>query len=310
MARLVWVLIGACVLGAGEAAAQDEGAASQALAFVTQAEGRVHIGRAVGKAEAAAMGSELFAGDTLSVDQGGTAVLIYMSGRSVEVGLGKAHIISSNPAKASALIERVMGTLKEIAGPQEDDARPAVHGMARDVEVLGAALPANTRLSGSNFHFSWETAAEVSGYEFELFSDRGIPLHRQAVEAGRLVAADLGLVAGRQYKWRVREVGVFLERSTGECLVELASAEEVAELERELETISGSLPVATRSLFAAAAFYRGQFFYEAERALLDLQKERPLSPLEHKMLMLTYSKMKRWDLLAALEEEVQARVGD
>ncbi|NKB65561.1 MAG: hypothetical protein GKR89_00745 [Candidatus Latescibacteria bacterium] len=309
MARMLLVAIIGFLLAIRGAQAEEETAVAEVLAFVTEAKGKVQIGRPAGRVKAS-MGSELYAGDTLLVGPQGRAVVIYMTGRSAEVGAGQGHLVSSDPAESSALIERVMDTLKEIAGPQEDTDGPAVHGMARDLEVLGAALPTNTRLSGAGFHFSWEVADGASGYEFELYSHDGISLHRQMLETGYLSAVDLGLQAGRQYRWQVREKGTFFARTTGECLVELATAQEAADLERQLAAIAAGLSAATRSLLAAAAFYQGQYYYEAERALLDLQKERPLAPLERKLLILTYRKMQRWDLLAGLEEESQVTVGN
>jgi len=288
------------LLGAWTGAARAE----EALAFVTEVKGAASIARAGGAREAAAMGSQLCAGDELSVTQG-TAVLIYLSGRSVTVAKGQSHKVQKGEGRSSTLMGRVMDTLGEIAGPQGEAERPVVHGMARDLAGLTGALPANTVLSHPDFAFSWDWLEGVEEYEFTLESAKGEVLERRTVKGTQLPASELPLKPGKRYVWSVQETGTLLPRSSGKSWVKIATEAETAELRKTLQEIEKAYAGETRDLLQATNLYREGFYYEVERILVARQRQQPLSGIEGKMLMLSYVKMERWDRLPRPEEKAE-----
>jgi len=274
------------------------GHAEEAQAFVTAVKGNTLIGRVGGKEIPAQVGNQLYVGDELRVGEG-KVTLIYLSGRSVNVGAGKTHLVKKGKDKASPLIGRIKDTLEEIAGPQKDAERPVVHGMVRAVAGLTGALPANSRVSSGNFSFEWDLLEGVEEYEFTLESAKGEVLIRRKVTGRKLAAEELGLKPGRRYVWKVEETDTFLPRSSGKSWVLVATPEAEGELLRKLDQVGEQYDEESKVVLQTAIFYRGEFFFEAENLLREVQGKRSLTEAEKKILMATYVEMKRWERLPA-----------
>jgi len=275
--------------------------AEDALAFVTEVEGAAVVDRADGTSDAAAVGSQLFDGDEIRTTKGKT-VLIYLSGRSVEVKPGAPHKVQEGTDKPSVLVERLMNTLDEMVASQKELDRPLVQAMARSLPGLTGALPANTRISRNDFDFTWDALEEAEEYLFTLKSEDGQVLARRTVKGTRLSGRSLNLLAGARYCWNVEEADAFLPTRSDTACVHIAVKEEVNELSESLGEIEKNYRGATRSLLKATTYYREGYYYEAERALLELEGRGELSPTMEKMLTLLYAKMKRWERLPAPEE--------
>jgi len=277
------------------------------LAFVTEVGGEATIRRVGGEQESARIGGQLSAGDELRVTEG-MAVLIYLSGRSVKVGAGESHSVQQESGKTSPLIGRIKNTFDEIVGPREEAERPVVHGMARDVVDLTGALPANSRISSADFAFVWDPLEDVEEYEFTLESAAGEVLAKRTVSGTRLEAGSLSLESGKRYVWKVQEAESFLPRSSGKSWVLIASGEKATELRDLLKQIDEVYSGETRLLLKVAALFQGEFYFEAERLLIELQDQRPLSETEQQVLSRAYERMERWDRLLQPDEEEQAPV--
>ena len=272
--------------------------AEEAQAFVTGVKGKARIGRADGKDVATKVGNQLFVGDKLHVSEG-EVILIYLSGRSEKVGAGKTHSVKKGKDKASPLMRRIKDTLGEIAGPQKDAERPVVHGMVRGFAGLTGALPANSRVSSGNFAFEWDSLEGIEEYEFTLESAKGGVLITRTVTGRRLAAEELALKPGRRYVWKVEETNTFLPRSSGKSWVLVATSEDGGALRRELDEVVGTYDEETTVMLQTAILYRGEYFFEAERVLQEVQKKRPLTEAEKRILLATYVEMKRWERLPA-----------
>lgn len=300
------LLAGACLTGLLLGLMSDAGAAG-ALAFVTEVKGKATILRAADKVEEAKVGGQLGAGDKLRVDQG-KAVLIYLSGRSVAVEEGKTHAVQQETGKPSPLMGRIKDTLDEIVGPGKEGQRPVVHGMARDLAGLSGALPANSRVSSADFAFTWDSLEGVAEYEFTLESAAGEVIEAQRVEGNRLKAGELNLVPGRRYVWKVEEIDSFLPRGSGKSWVLVAGKEDAEILRQTLKTIDEQYSGETQTLLKVTALFEGEFYYQAERLLVELQEKRALGETEQQILMAAYTRMGRLERLPAEDAPVTPQV--
>lgn len=272
--------------------------AEEAVAFVTEAAEGAGIVRAGGNRDAAAPGSQLWAGDELQAGKG-RAVLVYLSGRSVAVEPGRTHAVRKEGVEASALVGRIKDALGEIASTQEE-AGPVVHGMARAVAGIKGALPANTRVSRKDFSFTWDALEGVSEYGFALESSGGKVLVDQVVKGTQLGAGDLPLAPGQRYFWSVQEKAAFMARSSGKGWVEVLPAPEAEELGRSMQELEQGYTGSTQVLMKAALLFKLGCYYEVEQLLVG----RPsLAESEQRILRRAYAKMERWDRVQGMEKK-------
>ena len=265
--------------------------AEDALAFVTEVKGDVSIIRKDGKTDMAAVGSQLFAGDQAKVKKG-KAVLIYLSGRTVEIEAGKAHKVEKEKAGGGTRMERLMGTLDEMIGAQEETDRPVVHGMARNLPLTGAT-PLNTRISHTGFTFSWDALEGAESYTFTLESTDGKELATKSLQDTTLATEELGLEPGQTYVWSV--VAEFIiPHSTGKNQVEIAPTEESEALSKALKEVDEGYTGTTRSLLKAATCYKAGFLYEAQNYLMEVKGKEDVASV-NKMLQSLQGKMQRKD---------------
>lgn len=276
--------------------------AKDALAFVTEATGQVQVVRANGATEDASVGNQLFDEDAINVSNG-SAVLIYLSGRSVTVEAGSRYAIQSGAAHSSQLLGRVMNTIAEIAGPQSEADRPVVHGMARGLSGLPGALPANSRIWDPDFSFSWDALQDVAEYEITLEDTAGNVLATQTVTGTSIQARKLPLQCGKRFVWFVQETDSFLPRSSGRSWVEIAGKDDADRIGKTLTEIDKLAAGDTKSTLKAICLYKDGLYYESERMLKEAEASRPLSSLENQLLNLVYIKMERWDRLPPPSEE-------
>lgn len=274
-----WLLVGwSLVAGIAPSPANAE----EALSFIAEVSGVAWVVRGGGNRETATLGAQLFKGDVLQVESGRASV-IDLSGRSIEIEAGKSYQTEVE-GKPSALMGRIMDTLGEVASPAGGGAEPLVHGMARDLESISGARPANTLLSQGNFLFSWDPALGAETYEVILESPTGEVLSRQQVKDAQLPASSLQLKAGQRYVWSVQTVGAALAMKSEKSWVEVASEKRAREMRKTIGIIEKEYPREAQGLLKAAFFFEQGFPYEAERLLLDLQKQRALSPVEQRLL--------------------------
>ena len=282
--------------------------AQDAVAFVTEVKGKAQITRANGGSEVGAVGGQLFDGDTIDVS-GGTAALIYLSGRSVEVTDGTKHVVKGISGGSSELMGRVMNTIAEIAGPQSEADRPVVHGMARDLAGLHGAMPANTQISDSDFTFKWDALEGVEEYEVTLEDTAGNVISTQIVSGTSIKARDLPLQTGKRFVWHVQETGSFLPRSSGRSWFEIAGKDDSKRVAKTLAEIEKAASNDARATLKAITLYKDGLYYEAEQLLKKAQAKRGLSTLETQLLNLAYIKMQRWDRLLPPPAKEKEKVG-
>ena len=261
--------------------------ADEALAFATEVKGAVTIQRADGKLDTATVGSQLFVSDRVKVTNG-VAVLIYLSGRSVTVKAGEAHTVQKADAGKSKRMERLMGTLGEMIGARAESERPVVHGMARNLPLTGSA-PANTRISSTDFSFSWDGQEGAESYTFSLQSKDGKELASKSIQDTVLNASALELTPGAAYVWAVTAEFI-IPHATGKNHLEIASAEEAASLAEAFKEIEAAHTGTTQTLLKAAACYNAGYLYEAQGILSSLKGSEDQGSV-NKMLRLLQAKM-------------------
>ena len=272
--------------------------AEDALAFVTEAKGQAVVVRAKGAQEAAAVGGQLFAGDEVKVSEG-KVVIVYLSGRSVEVAAGAPHKVQAETGGGSGQMKRLMDTLGEMVGAADETDRPVVHGMARNLPLTGAS-PANTRMSSTDFVFSWDALEGAEAYDFTLASSEGEALATRRLEGASLPAGSLGLEPGKRYVWSVM-ADFLIPHSTADNWVQVASREEKAQLDASIREVEKAYSGTTQFLLKAATFYKGGYYSEAQAILVSLKGREDVSSAQ-KMLKLIQSKMTKRDPLSSPEK--------
>ena len=267
--------------------------AAEVVAFVAEVSGQGKVKRSAGGQEKLAMGQQLFAGDKVDLKEG-QASLVFLSGRSVAVEAGTPYAVRGAEAQNSALVSRIAETLGEIAGPQSELDRPAVHGMARDMGGLHGALPANTRLLEGLFAFSWDPLPDLDEYVFilETSADGG---RIQRKVRGREVVVHLQ--AGKRYHWSVSEEGDFVPRTSGRMWVEVATEAEAEAMRRVLEQLEDEYAGRTLELMRLAALFREGYYFEVVSALEPRARSGKLEKVEKRLFGASFAKMERWDRL-------------
>lgn len=242
--------------------------AADPIAFVTEVKAPAQIEHADGQREPVRLGSPLLAGDQVLAGEA-QVVLIHLSGLSTAVEKNAVYRVAEEAQPASPLVQRLMKTMSEVAGPQEGGLQPAVHGMARVLDAPSAVLPrpANTRLSAGEFSFSWGPRQGIREYQFILKDAQGRVLVRRAVQGLELSSKWVGLKPGQRYTWTVEGADV------PESWLELAPGKETATLHRSLEEIGGQYPGATGKLLRSLALCEQGYYFEAERLLRELEGE-------------------------------------
>jgi hypothetical protein len=267
--------------------------AAEVIAFVAEVSGAGQVVRAAGAKEPLEVGAQLFEGDKVKVKDGRTN-LVFLSGRSVKVKAGDSYAVKGATSQNSALVSRIAETLGEIAGPQSELDRPAVHGMAREMGGLHGALPANTRLLEGLFAFSWDPLPDLKQYEFTLETSAGGENLNRKVH-GTEVAAHLQ--AGKRYHWSVSEEGDFVPRTSGRMWVEVVTDEEAEAMQQALDQLEKEYAGRTLELMRLAALFREGYYFEVARLLGPRAKDEELDPVEKRLLAAAFAKMERWERL-------------
>lgn len=281
------------VLAAVALFAVAEPVKADVVAFLAEVSGKGQVKRAAGGQEKLSMGQQLYAGDTVNLKEG-RASLVFLSGRSVAVEAGSPYAVRGAVAQKSPLVSRIAETLGEIAGPQSELDRPAVHGMARDMGGLHGALPANTRLLDGLFAFSWDPLPDLQEYVFTLeTSADGGRLQRKV--RGREVVAHLQ--AGKRYHWSVAEEEDFVPRTSGRMWVEVATEAEAQAMRRVLEQLESEYAGRTLELMRLAALFREGYYFEVVSALEPRARAGKLEKVENRLFGASFAKMERWDRL-------------
>ena len=261
--------------------------AAEPIAFITEVAGQATIARAGGGKDAAEIGGQLFDGDEVTVGKG-TLVMIYLSGRSVDVGAGSSLKVQKEGGESDTSLGRLMGTLGEMVGSTEEADRPVVHGMARNLPLTGAA-PANTKISGTDFSFSWDALEGAEAYVFTLESEDGEVLATKTLQDSALSAGDLDLSPGKSYKWTV-EAQFIIPHSTGANWLAIATEDEAEALGKSFREIEEAYTGTTESLLKAATYYKEGYYFEANQMLLALKGKEDLASV-NRMLRLIQARM-------------------
>lgn len=261
--------------------------AATAVAFVAEASGQGGIERRDGSKESLSAGAQLFDGDTAVAGDG--AVLVFLSGRTLTLKAGQRHKVAGGGAQTSALVSRIADTLTEIAGPQSELDRPAVHGMARGGAELRGARPGNTRVLGGLFAFEWDPLKDAEAYLFSLETASGEKVERM-VRGTQVV---VHLQPGQRYHWRVAETGDFLPRGSGRLWVQVATAEEAAVLRQNLDQLAREYAGDTLKLMRLATLLGEGYYHEVAHALQPKVAAGSLAPVEKRLLHAALAKMEQ-----------------
>ena len=243
-----------------------DGHCATPAAFLSEAAGEVVVSPVNGASQRGTLGLPLASGDTVQVARG-KAVVVYLSGRTVEVVPAARHVIGAEHAQASALMARIGATLGEMAAPGEGDAAPAVHGMARDM-AIGNLRPANSRVLGPEFELTWDAAGEATAYEVTVAA-QGQAAHTAAVAEASITASQLGMRPGSRYTWQVKAEGGLIARTSAEVWLEVAADSVRAAVQGDLDEVAKLHSGAGRLIMQAAVLHGRAFHAEAEALLVE-----------------------------------------
>lgn len=249
------------------------------VALLVKYEGDVQVQRPGADAPLGGeVGLQLLAGDRLLVPEGGRAVFLYRTGRLVNASAA-VTIEEMEETEASSLFTSTVRTLGEVA---TTDARtqPNRQGMIRP--IAGAPAPVaprnEVRVLGVRPTFTWYAVPEARGYMLQLQRkgpDSPSPVRYQVGTdtTWTLPASETPLVPGATYTWTVGGDGVGRVAAPQQFTV--IGGEELAELQSHLNgLIEAGIDPAADGLFLTALAYRDAgLFYEARRALRQLEEQ-------------------------------------
>lgn len=290
------ILALALVLGAGALVAATT---ADPVALLVKLQGDVAVERA-GATDpvTGVVGMQLNVGDRVVVANGGEAVVLYRTGKMVKAS---APVLIEQPAEAesSTLFSNTVRTLGQVA---TTDARtqPNRQGMIRP--IAGAPVPISPRngkleeglrvrvkVMDVRPTFTWYSVPNVESYMIQI--------HRQGPDSPRFVRYQVGsdttwtlpahapaLVPGATYVWSVGAPGTGRVAETQAFTV--ASAADIATVQQALEgLIAAGIDPASDGLFLAALAYRDAgLYYEAERALREIEQQGNASGRAYHML--------------------------
>jgi hypothetical protein len=264
----------ALILAAGVAAAALP---PDPVALLVKFSGDVTVQRVEAEeAVAGAVGLQLVPGDQVVIGDGAEAVVLYKTGRMVRAA-STVTIEAVETEESSSLFTNTMRTLGQVA---TTDARtqPNRQGMIRP--IAGAPVPIAPRNTIKVLDvrptFTWFSVEGTEEYMLQLRRrgpDSPAPIRYQVGADTTWTVPDdePPLVPGATYEWTV---GSPVGRVADPKHFTVASADDIATLESAMNgLIEAGIDPASDGLFLTALAYRDAgFFYEAYRAVRDIEE--------------------------------------
>lgn len=250
-----------------------QAAAEDPVAMVVRVTGNVQVRRAEGGSAPATVGLRLMSGDRLEVASGAQAVILYVSGRRETVTQSLA-IAAPDQAQRAGVFDRTVSTLNAVAS---SDARqqPNRQGMIRPIAGAPTLLSPRNEIRVADLRptFTWSAVPGATSYMIQIRSHDGLTRKRFDVGSDTswtLPASEPPLQPGVAYVWTV---GTNQGRVGEEQHFSTLSAEQYAAIAEGMAELRGAgLDPWSDGLFLAALIFRdGELFYEADRALRQLE---------------------------------------
>jgi len=271
--------------------------AAEPVAVIVQVTGRVTVQRAAGGSAPVTVGMRLEPGDKLVPSGGGTAVLLFKTGKK-ETVKEQREIMPVTEAEQTNLFNRSVGTLTRVASTDAAQ-NPNRQGMIRP--IAGSAVPIAPRneiaVRSERPTFSWFSIPGSTGYMVQLrridgpcapgVADRPQSCRPVRFRAGRdtawtMPAAEPGLERGATYAWTVASQGG--GRPAPEQKFRIASQEEETKLAAALADLrAAGLDPETDGLLVSALLYREAGLYYDARAALDRIDVQAAGPEIHQL---------------------------
>lgn len=270
---LPWSVADAAAILTTGSPALLQAAAEDPVAMVVRVTGNVQVRRASGTSGAATVGMRLMAGDRLEIASGAQAVILYVSGRRETVTQSIA-IAAPEQAQRAGVFDRTVSTLNAVAS---SDARqqPNRQGMIRPIAGAPTLTAPRNAIVVADLRptFTWSSVQGASSYVLQIRSEDGLTRKRFRVGSDTtwtMPATEPPLQPGVVYVWTV---GTNQGRVGEEQRFATMTAEQYTATAQGLgELRAAGLDPWSDGLFLAALIYRdGGLFYEADRALLQLE---------------------------------------
>lgn len=266
----------ALMLAAGVAAAAVV-LPAEPVALLVKFQGEVSVHRVEAEtSEAGTVGMQLVPGDQVVVPEGSEAVVLYKTGRLVRAA-STVTIEAVEAEESSSLFANTMRTLGQVAST---DARtqPNRQGMIRPIAGAPVPIAPRNRIKVLDVRptFTWFSVEGSTEYMIQLQrqgSDSPAPVRFQVGEdtTWTLPRTEAPLIPGATYVWTV---GSPAGRVAEPKRFTVASAEDVAAVEQAMTGLIGAgIDPAADGLFLTALAYRdAELFYEANRAITEIEE--------------------------------------
>lgn len=254
-------------------------AAQEPAALVVQLEGGADI-RRDGATSAAAIGSQLLAGDEVLPASGARAVLIMRTGAQ-QIVTEPTTVTVPTGSGSSTIFDRARQMLAQAASAEARNAGGR-QGMIRPIPGEPVIVKPRNGLTVTSTHptFEWMPVDGAENYTVQIrkLEGRARPMRFQVdgAHSWTLPAEQDGLEHGATYAWTVAPRP---GRPTPEQQFSVLDATEAESLDARLEEISTlGLDPHGDGLFLTAMIYREMdLFYEARSALMGIEEQGAMS---------------------------------
>jgi hypothetical protein len=285
------------VLGSVVVVAQD-------VALISAVKGSVSIKSVSGQITPAAIKAKLLPGDEVSTMGGASATVLYYTGREIDLGANKKHVVGKGTEEESFLnrLGKVFSNLL-WSSQSSRSMLGATRRVGRESSVpLRGIYPCLKTVRGKTLMFEWLDLRPKSERQYEVIirkADGGIVKKTtvQDTTAAALAIAEAGLAPGVEYRWQVQEIGT--AKAAGEITFAFLSDDETGRLDKSLKQIDAECSNDTspfrRVLLRSLLYMDFDLMREAESSLSELVQLKQDFAIGHEMLAEVYAKVGKLD---------------
>jgi hypothetical protein len=293
-------------LGLGAVLALPALAADQPAAVLAVVAGAVTVERGGDQLDGS-FGAALQAGDVVMTGDGAQAAILFESGQILELGPGSRISIGALPSKGGeelAVADAFAGSLDRFTSSGGQASAPLDLRAGPGGERPDPIRPRTTLVTPGVVTFEWEPVEEVLEYRLVVSGPESLAGTYATAEPGWSPSAEVVLAPGERWTWYVEAITPDGSVSSDPVAFEVASEEQVQELEallgELLPLLESSDPTRTDAAnYLLGSYCRNAGFYgDAIEYLQVLVARYPDRKELHRELGAVYQAVGRTDLAA------------
>jgi hypothetical protein len=277
---------------------------AQDVALISTVKGSVSIKSSSGQMTRASIKAKLLPGDEVSTKSDASATVLYYTGREVNLGGNKSHVVASG-TKDDSFLKRLGRVFSNLLWSTESSR--SMLGATRKVGKgslvsLRGNYPCLNMIRGKVLMFEWVDLRPKLGRSYEIIISKaeGDVVKKAMVQDTTVCAlslADKEFAPGVEYSWRVHELGT--QHLSDEITFRILSDSQWKELYKSLQQIdeecSRDTSAFRRVLLRSLLYVESNLMREAESSLSRLIQLKPELAVGHEMLSEVYAKVGKLD---------------